>query len=93
MQLSHFIIFSIKNEMKYSWNQNSILAVLDLIQSNAIYNATYREVIEESAMVPILICALLNTFSIESQLHLLHIHISHSNTKLTTFFRSQEIFC
>lgn len=55
MKLSHFIVFSIKNEMKYSWNQNCILAVLDLIQSNAIYNATYREVIEESAVVPVLI--------------------------------------
>lgn len=55
MKLSHFIVFSIKNEMKYSWNQNCIFAVLDLIQSNAIYNATYREVIEESAVVPVLI--------------------------------------
>lgn len=55
MKLSHFIVFSIKNEMKYTWNQNSILAVLDLIQNNVSYNATDREVIEESAVVPVLI--------------------------------------
>lgn len=42
MKLSHFIIFSIKYEMKYNSKQNSILAVLDLIQSNAIYNATLQ---------------------------------------------------
>ena len=70
--------------MKYIWSQNSTLIALDEIQSNATYNASYRQVVDANPMWRLYWSpVVLHNFSIESQLHLLHTHIPRSNTWFT----------